>query len=75
MKKSPFAKKLLAGTSVRTGKEKKADLLRWLGAWDFLPPEQEQQLPAAPASPLPSPPAGLLKRLSHEIERLSKEKN
>jgi hypothetical protein len=50
-------------------KEKKADLLRWLGAWGSLPPEEEQQLPAAPASPLPSPPAGLLKRLSHEIER------
>jgi hypothetical protein len=49
-------------------KEKKADLLRWLGAWGSLPPEQEQ-LPASPASPLPSPPAGLLKSLAHEIER------
>jgi hypothetical protein len=50
-------------------KEKKADLLRWLGAWGSLPPEEEQLLPESPASPLPSPPAKLLKRLSHEIER------
>jgi hypothetical protein len=49
-------------------KEKKADLLLWLGAWGSLPPEQEQ-LAAVPASLLPSPPAKLLKRLSQEIER------